>query len=139
MNWKWAALAMLLLGFAAGQISPALAQTEAFDTAEPGRLYVRFDPVSITVVRNARVSGLLSVTYSLAVRTEDEVTKITSLKPKLTAVIVRNLTLVARNRLDVRRSLEFELIERYMQRAVDDLLGENQAEVLIQLASLNPS
>ena len=78
------------------------------------------------------------VDFKLSVKTREDVDEIDKLRPRIRSAVNEALTRVANARVNVRRPLDVELISSYIQGAVDTVMGEDFAEVLIAVASTQP-
>ena len=113
---------------------PGLAEEEV--AAEP--TYIELAPISVSVVHNNRVAGFLSIAFGVMVDDPVALVEVRALLPKISAESVQMLARIARTRLDVTQVVNLELLRAYLQRTVDQVVGEGIARVLIQDATLQP-
>jgi len=102
-------------------------------------VFVVFEPISVSIIREYRIRGQLAVTFVLSVDKVSTVDEIERLRPKVRDGLIQGLTRVANTRVNPHRPVDLELIGLFMQRSVDDILGANMAKVLIQSAAAQPS
>ncbi|MCK5040794.1 MAG: hypothetical protein KAR62_00805 [Sphingomonadales bacterium] len=102
-------------------------------------VFVEFAPIAVSIIREYRIRGMLNVTFYLSVDKASTVDKIEELRPKLRDGLIQSLTRVANTRVNPRRPVDLELIGLFMQRSVDEILGADMAQVLIQSAAAQPS
>lgn len=143
MNKK-SLLPLILCGmFSVSFISPpvVIAQDEEEVDSEQtvDDVFVEFRPISVSIIREYRIQGMLSVTFYLSVDKASTVDEIERLRPKVRDGLVHSLTRVANTRVNPRRPVDLELIGLFMQRSVDDILGTGMANVLIQSATAQPN
>jgi len=119
---------------------PVMAQEEDVEIENSvDDVFVEFSPISVSIIREYRIRGQLAVTFFLSVYKTSTVEKIEKLRPKLRDGLVQSLTRVANTRVNPNRPVDLELIGKFMQKSVDEILGPNMAEVLIQSAAAQPS
>lgn len=131
-----------VLGSSLLGVSVATAQEEDEDVEieqSVDNVFVQFQPISVSIIREYRIRGMLAVTLFLSVDKASTVEKIESIRPKLRDGLVQSLTRVANTRVSPNRPVDLELIGRFMQKSVDDILGPNMAVVLIQSAAAQPN
>lgn len=128
-------LAILTIGFS----QPSFAQEEGEVEPTVDNLFVRFQPISVSIVRDFKVQGQLSVTLYLGLNKASTEDVIENLRPKIRDSLLNSLTRVANTRVNPYRPVDIDLIVIFMQTGLDELLGEGVAEVLIQSAAAQPS
>jgi flagellar basal body-associated protein FliL len=121
--------------------NPLAAQDHGDEGAPPPpqtNLFADFRPVMVAVIREHQIRGHLGVDFALAVTSADAMTEIDLLRPRLRDSIQHYLAGLASARINPRRPLDLDLVSSYIQKAVDEILGDGVAEVLIITASVTP-
>lgn len=113
-----------------------MAQDDRIDGAPS---FVTIDEIIFSVVQNARVHGLMSVTIKLQIRSEAERNDVQSLRPKLRDNYLSTLTHLGRTSLAINRPVNFELLRRLLQKDTDNVLGKEKATVFITDVSTRAS
>ena len=132
--FKGLALALLCLGLS----SPAHAADDANAAAGAQASYLDFDAFSVSIITEGRIDGQVSVKFSLAVTDAGKRAEIERKSPRLRDAYLRVLSQVASTRLDPRRPVDPNLLDRYLQRVTDRLLGDHVAEVVMESAAIRP-
>lgn len=119
-------LALALLGGAPGF---------AAGTADKPKLgeqrFIMLEPLTVSVLRDARVRGLLSVELTLELARLDERAAIERIMPRLRDQLMFALTQLAASRLDIERPLDLPTITATLQQVTDRVIGESTARLLI--------
>ncbi|HEY8352454.1 MAG TPA: hypothetical protein VIK87_07905 [Sphingomonadales bacterium] len=113
--------------------SPAMA-ADAPRLGEPR--YLTLEPVTVSVLRDSRVRGLLSLDLTLELARLDDRAQIERIMPRLRDQFVFTLTRLAASRLDVDQPLDLPVITAALQEVTDRVLGESRARLLIGGATL---
>ena len=125
-------VALLSAGLPASRTA---AQEDDPQNAVSDALFVEFAPMTVAVIRDKRIQGHLTITMFLAVGTPAGVNRVETLRPKLRDAVLRNLARVGNARVDPHMPVDLKLVADYLQLAVDDVLGDGVAKVLLQSAS----
>lgn len=129
-------IAALLAGFLLS--AQAVAGGEPAKTQDGGAGYLDFDAFSVSIITDGRVDGQVSVKFSLAVADAEKRAEIERKSPRLRDAYLQVLSQVASTRLDPRRPVDPDLLDRYLQRVTDRLLGDHVAEVVMESAAIRP-
>ncbi|MCG8503242.1 MAG: hypothetical protein MI755_01435 [Sphingomonadales bacterium] len=132
--FKGLALALLCFGLS----SPAHAADDADAASGSDAAYLDFDAFSVSIITDGRVDGQISVKFSLAVADAEKRAEIERKSLKLRDAYLQILSQVASTRLDPRRPVDPDLLDRYLQRVTDRLLGDHVAEVVMESAAIRP-
>lgn len=116
---------------------PLIAQEEDSE-ATVDNIFVQFAPISVSIIREYRIRGQLAVTFYLSVDKASNVEKIETMRPKLRDNLIYSLTRIANTRVSPNKPVDLDLLGRFLQKNVDDVLGEGVAKVLIQSAAAQP-
>lgn len=98
--------------------------------------YVFLEPVVVSVMRDARVRGLLTVDVGLEVRDADTREEIERAMPRLRDRYIQALTYLASNRIDVSRPVDVGALGDMLQSVTDSVLGAKAARVLVSGATV---
>lgn len=93
--------------------------------------YIMLEPLTVSVMRDARVRGLLSVDLTLELARLDERAAIERIMPRLRDQLMFALTQLAANRLDIERPLDLPTLTAALQQVIDRVIGESKARLLI--------
>ncbi len=118
-------------------VVPTIAESEEGD-GDLRENYIEFQPLSVTVIQNARISGVLTVTFTLATKNPSLIEKIKHLRPRVRSEVHHKLARLAATRISLNQPINVELVGKFIQSAVDQIFGEHEVEVLIQLAAIRP-
>ncbi len=121
-----------------GLALPVLAAEREKAASDPDALFVAFEPLSVTVLKDSRVHGLLAVSLNLAVRDAETLEKARKMQPRLRDAYVQVLTRLASTHIDISRPLNIGVLDAVLQRTSDRMLGDGQTDILIQSATLRP-
>lgn len=103
-----------------------------------GDAFLVFDPFTVSVVERQRMRGLLVLEVVLHIPEEEARANAENLKPRIRDHFVRVLMEFGATRARVDRPPEVGRIAATLQRTVDQVLGADQAHVLITQALLRP-
>lgn len=98
-------------------------------------IFVNFDSISVTIISDRKVKGILMVDFQLALKETEDRDLVEKLEPRVRSELIQALTRFAAARVDVKRIVNVDLLASRMQEAVDKVLGEGLAQVLIEVAS----
>ena len=118
-------------------VASTIAQSEE-DDGYLRENYIEFQPISVTVIQNARISGILTVTFTLATKNPSLIDKLKHLRPRVRSEVHHKLARLAATRITLNQPINLELVGQFIQFAVDQIFGEPEVEVLIQLAAIRP-
>ncbi|RMF07860.1 MAG: hypothetical protein D6763_11350 [Alphaproteobacteria bacterium] len=120
-------MALALAGLSA---TPGSGQAEDnIRLGEPRHIFL--EPMVVSVFRDMRVRGLLSVDVGLELSEPDDRGDIERILPRLRDRYLRVLSQLASNRIDVRRPVDIDAINRALQAVTDRALGQDKARVLV--------
>ena len=126
-----ALLTCLHLGPAVAASDPAKGEGD-----DPG--YLSFDAFSVTVIAEGRIQGQVAVKMGLTVPELENRQGVEKMRPKLRDAFLQTLNHIASTRLDADRPVNPALIDRYLQRVADRILGDHVADVIIETATIRP-
>lgn len=98
---------------------------------EVGLNFLPLPTVAISVIRQARVRGLLNVSVELELPDLAGRKRAKKLSPRLSNEYYRVLTHYVETRVEIGKTVNLRHVELLLQRATDKVLGKNKATVLI--------
>lgn len=122
---------VLPLFLALSLAGPCLAAGPADQPKLGEQRYIMLEPLTVSVLRDARVRGLLSVDLTLELARHDERAAIERIMPRLRDQLMLTLTQLAANRLDIDRPLDLPTLTAALQQVIDRVIGESKARLLI--------
>jgi len=122
--------ALLSLAFAIPSVS-------AQETQEPSEL--ELDPFNVSIYRNGRVEGQVTVILRLETKDPSELSSITERLPQIRADIFTGLTELARQYFDVNKPIQPDLVRDYLLFFIDQRLGEGKVDLFVVQAGVNPT
>jgi flagellar basal body-associated protein FliL len=129
-------LHMVLIGLMACSFSaPAFSQDEEEEKTEK-LVAVEMQPLVVSLTKNFRTQGVLMLAYQLFVANSSTAEEVAVRKPQIAAALHQTLTRLSKIRIPADKPVNIPLLDLFMQRSVDELLGKNVAEVVIFSASI---
>jgi flagellar basal body-associated protein FliL len=125
---------VVLFGVILGASSAGDARASGAALGEPRHVFLK--PVVVSVMRDMRVRGLLSVDVGLELVDPDSRSDVEKLMPRLRDRYIQALTYLASNRIDVSRPLDIDALNTVLQTATNKTLGTDTARVLISGATV---
>ena len=98
--------------------------------------HVFLKPLVVSVMRDMRVRGLLSLDVGLELTDPDSRSDVEKLMPRLRDQYIQVLTYLASNRIDVARPVDIDALNNALQAATDKTLGADTARVLVSGATV---
>ncbi len=139
-RWSTPALALGLVwavhAFTTASITPAYAASEEVGKGEAVSPHIALNGLTVSVFRNARVRGMLSVDVTLELNDPSKREDIEKIMPRLRDQYIMALTRLASNRIDIDRPLDLSMITQTLQTATNKTIGAQTARVLIGNASV---
>lgn len=129
-HWRF----FLVAAVAAFVATSALANGKEPELGEPR--HIALEPMTVSVFRDARIRGLLTVNVSLELADIDDRERVLAVMPRLQDQFVMALTRLAANRVDVRRPLDIDGLAGVLQLAADRTIGAKTARVLVEGATV---
>jgi hypothetical protein len=115
-------------------ITPSLSAQE---TQEPSEL--ELDPFNVSIYRNGRVEGQVTVILKLEAKDPSELSSITERLPQIRADIFTGLTELARQYFDVNKPIQPDLVRDYLLFFLNQRLGEGRVDLFVVQAGVNPT
>lgn len=112
---------------ASGTSHPAAASEAEAD----GVTFLELPSISVSVIRDARVRGIFSVSMGLEVDSLDIRLRVRKMRPRLSHEYHRVMAYFAASRLKMGKVIDMSLLERMFQNATDRVLGADQARVMV--------
>ncbi len=128
-----AVLPILMVLFA---LRSAVAAEQEGAAPEPAPIYVAVSPLSVPIVRGARLRGRFDLQLVLGVENKKQEQEVTHLLPRLEAAYLANLTDLTQYYVTPGKAIDVALIAEILQTTTDRILGAGTARVLIQEATI---
>lgn len=122
---------MMVIGGTIGT-SGSLAQEEEGEATEQERGIHISDPLLINVYEGSRAVAILVVQYNLVPIDEDDSADIRAMLPRIFEQLYYDITKLSRLRFRANRVVDAELLDTFMQRAVDKVIGPKKAQIFIK-------
>ncbi len=128
--------ALLFILLALSALRPAFAAEQEGAAPEPAPIYVAVSPLSVPIVRGARLRGRFDLQLVLGVENKEQEQQVTRLLPRLEAAYLANLTDLTQYYVTPGKAIDVALIAQILQKTTDRILGAEVAQVLIQEATI---
>ena len=128
--------AVLFILLALSALRPAFAAEQEGAAPEPAPIYVTVSPLSVPIVRGARLRGRFDLQLVLGVENKEQEQQVTRLLPRLEAAYLANLTDLTQYYVTPGKAIDVALIAQILQKTTDRILGAEVAQVLIQEATI---
>jgi len=125
---------IVLFGVVLGASSAGEARASGAALGEPRHVFLK--PLVVSVMRDMRVRGLLSLDVGLELTDPDSRSDVEKLMPRLRDRYIQALTYLASNRIDVSRPVDIDALNNVLQAATNKTLGADTARVLISGATV---
>ncbi len=120
-------------GYAAGGGDGGGAAADIFDE---GPSFVQMDAVTVSVIRQGKVRGFLTVAFTLELPGYEYREQLGALSPKLEAEYHRDISDIAARSIDMDYPVDVMLVKGRLQSSTDRVLGPDFAKVLMGSASV---
>lgn len=108
----------------------------AADIFEDGPSFVQMDAVTVSVIRQGKVRGFLTVAFTLELPGYEYREELGALSPKLEAEYHRDISDIAARNIDMDYPVDVMLVKSRLQSSTDRVLGPDFAKVLMGSASV---
>jgi len=125
---------VVLFGFVLGASAAGEARASGATLGAPRHVFL--EPLVVSVMRDMRVRGLLSLDVGLELTDPDSRSDVEKLMPRLRDRYIQALTYLASNRIDVSRPVDIDALNTVLQAATNRTLGADTARVLISGATV---
>ena len=135
---KFKFLHLLLIGFMTLSTPISLfAQEEGEEEEITEKLIpVEMQPLVVALTKNYKTEGVLMLAYQLFVDKTSTAGELAIKEPQIAAALHQTLTRLSKVRIPANKPVDITLVDLFMQRTVDKLLGKNVADVVIFSASI---
>lgn len=132
--------AWLLLLFAAltVSVSAASAQDDG-EVPEEGKLAIDMEPFDFPMFNRGRMVGKVSMTLTLVVQEQRDSEDVRLHMPQIRSDFLGALTTLSRQRFNVNKPIDPEIVRAYLTQFLDYRLGEHKADVYVKQALIKPS
>lgn len=132
------AFPFLLFSALALPVSSAQAWQEG-STPEEGKLAIDMDPFDFPMFNRGRMVGRVSMTLTLVVQEQRDSELIRLRMPQIRSDFLGALTTLSRQRFNVNKPIDPEIVRAFLTQYLDYRLGEHKAEVYVKQALIKPS
>lgn len=108
---------------------PAAASSKETETAAINHIVLA--PMTVSVFRDSRVRGMLSLELTLEVADGPSRERVDKIMPRLRDRYITIMSRLAANRVDINRPLDLDSMTEILQSATDQMLGPQVARVLV--------
>lgn len=109
---------------------------ETVDIFDEGPSFVQMEAVTVSVIRQGKVRGFLTVAFTLELPGFEYREQLSSLRPKLEAAYHRDISAIAARSVDLNYPVDVMLVKERLQSSTDRVLGSDFAKVLMGSASI---
>lgn len=125
---------MLFIGlFLMVPSSDVLAQDEKEESAEQ-ESDIEMEPLLINLFRGQVNEGILIVRYHIGLADDDHYSDVNNMLPKIISTLYLDVTRLARLRFRADEPVNIKLLDLFMQRSLDKVVGKDKAEIFIDAA-----
>ncbi len=132
------AFSFLLLSALAMSVSYANAWDEG-SAPEEGKLAIDMDPFDFPMFTRGRMVGRVSMTLTLVVQEQRDSELVRRRMPQIRSDFLGALTTLSRQRFNVNKPIDPEIVRAFLTQYLDYRLGEHKAEVYVKQALIKPS
>ncbi|MBO6504491.1 MAG: hypothetical protein JJ850_03805 [Kordiimonadaceae bacterium] len=134
------AFAWLFLLFAAMIVSvSAVSAQDAGEMPEEGKLAIDMEPFDFPMFNRGRMVGKVSMTLTLVVQEQRDSEDVRLHLPQIRSDFLGALTTLSRQRFNVNKPIDPEIVRAYLTQFLDYRLGEHKADVYVKQALIKPS
>lgn len=132
------AFLLILLAAMVTSMSTAYAQ-DAEEMPEEGKLAIDMDPFDFPMFNRGRMVARVSMALTLVVQEQRDSELIRLHMPQIRSDFLGALTTLSRQRFNVNKPIDPEIVRAYLTPFLDYRLGEHKAEVYVKQALIKPS
>lgn len=134
---RWVVLLLLLAGMLFGAPSPAHAQDDA--VPDEGKLAIDMDPFTFSMFERGRLVGRVTMALTLVVQEQSDSEAVRLRMPQIRADFLNALTTLSRQRFNVNKPIDPDIVRAYLTQYLDYRLGQDIAEVYVKQALIKPA
>lgn len=125
---------MALFGF-----SHAYAGQEQGAMPEEGKLTINMAPFDFSLIQRGRLQGKVSLSLTLVVENQRDSEMIRARLPQVRSDFLNGLTSLSRQRFNVNRPIDPDVVTTFLTPYLNHRLGEGKARVYVQHAQIKPN
>lgn len=129
------ALALLLISLSVNPV--VLAKDGAMP--EEGKLSIDMDPFTFSMFERGRLVGRVSMTLTLVVQEQKDSEIVRLRLPQIRSDFFSALTTLSRQRFDVNKPIDPDIVRAYLSQFLNHRLGEGKADVFVKQALIKPA
>lgn len=117
-------------------IGETIAALDLGDTFDEKSSHVRIDPFNVAIIQDNKVLGTLYVLVDLETGGRSKNVGVIKYRPRLRDAYLKTLSRYANNQIDPKRPVNVKLVKRLLQRATDNILGDESPDVVVSAAHI---
>lgn len=129
------ALAFLLLSIC---VNPVVFAKEGA-MPEEGKLSIDMDPFTFSMFERGRLVGRVSMTLTLVVQEQKDSEIVRLRLPQIRSDFFSALTTLSRQRFDVNKPIDPDIVRAYLSQFLNHRLGEGKVDVFVKQALIKPA
>ncbi len=129
------ALALLLISLSVNPV--VLAKDGAMP--EEGKLSIDMDPFTFSMFERGRLVGRVSMTLTLVVQEQKDSEIVRLRLPQIRSDFFSALTTLSKQRFDVNKPIDPDIVRAYLSQFLNHRLGEGKADVFVKQALIKPA
>ncbi len=131
-TFKWSLLVLVLSLMVPDH--KAFAQEEENQEAVEQESDIEMDPLLINLYRGQVNEGILIIRYHIGMADDGNYGDVNAMVPKIIATLYTDVTRLARLRFRADEPVNIKLLDVFMQRSLDKVVGKDKAEIFIDAA-----
>lgn len=129
---------MMVLGFG-NSVSFAFSEEEEGDKEFIGKPKLEMEPFNFSVIKRGVVEGQATLQIVLLMENTQDFEVVRSRLPQIRSDFNTALTMLSRQRFQVNRPIDPDIVKAYLTPYIDARLGPGMAEVFVKQALIHPS
>ena len=118
--------------------SPGVYAQEPGTMPEEGKLAIEMAPFDFSLIQRGRLRGKVSLSLTLVVENQRDSEMIRARLPQIRSDFLNGLTSLSRQRFDVNRPIDPDVVTAFLTPYLNHRLGEGKAHVYVQHAQIKP-
>lgn len=106
---------------------------------EEGKLSIDMDPFTFSMFERGRLVGRVSMTLTLVVQEQKDSELVRLRLPQIRSDFFSALTTLSRQRFDVNKPIDPDIVRAYLSQFLNHRLGEGKADVFVKQALIKPA
>jgi hypothetical protein len=132
------AIILVVSGVLFQPVSIARAYLEEGGIPEEGKLRIDLNPFDFSMIHRGQLKGMVSLTLTLVIQDQSDSEMIRERLPQIRADFLSALTTLSRQRFDVNRPIDPDIVRAFLTPYLDHRLGANKVQVYVKHAMIKP-